>query len=208
MTVSLKVYFRTIRIYVFNGKVMKLKKGQVSNLVFLVVIVVILFTPVGTAVKVWVNRFIAFSPGIIDADDRKLLTDYNWRLEDAVTGDIENLEQMKGEVVLVNLWATWCPPCIAEMPSMQALYDSYGDKVNFLFVTSDKKASVENFMSEHKYTFPVYYERSSIPAELFSRSIPATYLIDKEGRIVIDKTGAADWNSQQVRDQLDFLLKQ
>lgn len=187
---------------------MKLNKSQISNLFFLVFIVVILFTPLGTTVKVWVNRIIAFSPSVVDVDDRIVLTDYDWKLQKANTGTLLNFENTKGNVVLVNLWATWCPPCIAEMPSMQALYEDYGDKVSFLFVTNDKEASVAKFMTENGYSFPVYFERSQTPVELYSRSIPATYLIDKKGNIVIEKTGAADWNSDAVRKQLDLLLLQ
>lgn len=187
---------------------MRIKKGQVSNIVFLIVIIVLLFTPAGTSVKVWINRLMAFSPDIVKTENRIILTDYNWQLENASSGKTYNFTAAKGKVVLVNLWATWCPPCIAEMPGLQALYDDYGDEIEFLFVTNDKRNSVKTFMQKNNYTFPVFYERTTTPSEIYSKTIPATYLIDRKGNIVIDETGAADWNSKEVRNQIEALLKE
>ena len=108
--------------------------------------------------------------------------------------------------MLVNLWATWCPPCIAEMPDLQALYNEYGDRVEFLFVTQENKETVQQFLNKKGYTIPVYIPTSKTPEELSSRSIPATYLIDKKGAIVINKKGAANWDSTSVKEEIERLL--
>ena len=106
----------------------------------------------------------------------------------------------------MNLWATWCPPCIAEMPSMQKIYDAYGDRVVFLLVSNENQEKVTTFLKRKNLSIPSYYPLSSIPKEIASNSIPATYIIDKKGFIVVEKIGAANWNSTSVRKLLDNLL--
>lgn len=184
---------------------MNVSKKQISNTIFILFIIVFLFTPVGFHIKVYLNRFLSFSPSVVTADNQKKLSSYTWNLE-TTNAEFLAFEKLKGEVVIINFWATWCPPCIAEMPSFQKLYDDYGDKVTFLFVALDEKEKVSNFILNKKYTFPIFYERSTRPNLLESPSIPATYVIDTKGRIIVSKTGAANWNSDTFRAVLDTLL--
>ena len=187
---------------------MKISKEQRSNLILLAILVILLFTPIGTTIKVWVNRLIAFSPSVEKVENREILTDYNWTLID-LKGKASSFEEAKGKVVMLNFWATWCAPCIAEMPSMQALYYDYKVKMYFSYVSSDNDIEkVKNFISKNKYTLPVYMPGTFSPKMLESNNIPATFILSKDGSIVIDKVGAADWNSQKVREQLDKLLSQ
>jgi peroxiredoxin len=92
------------------------------------------------------------------------------------------------------------------MPSIQKLYDSYKNEVVFLFVANDKVEKVNSYLKENNYTFPVHFEITNTPAELISSSIPTTFIIDKSGKIVMEKKGAANWNSDKVRAVLDKLL--
>jgi thiol-disulfide isomerase/thioredoxin len=184
---------------------MKITKSKIYNLVFIVFIAALFYPPIGTPIRVLIKRVISFSPSIIDANERKSLDTYNWQLKN-MKGESYDFNSAKDKVVLVNLWATWCPDCIAEMPSLQALYNDYGKKVEFLFVTNDSKEKIEAFMHKKGYNFPVYNESSEIPSVLYSRSIPATYLISKKGEIVISKINAANWNSDTVRNTIDELL--
>jgi thiol-disulfide isomerase/thioredoxin len=156
-------------------------------------------------IKVFFNRMMAFSPSEEDKTERVVLSQYKWNL---VTLDNKqvNFSQSEGKGVVVNLWATWCPPCVAEMPSMQKLYESYGDIVDFYFVTSEASEKPLNFMQKNEYSFPVYRETQATPQVLRSRSIPATYIISKDGTIVIEEKGAANWNSEKVHQVLDALL--
>jgi thiol-disulfide isomerase/thioredoxin len=111
-------------------------------------------------------------------------------------------------VVFINFWATWCPPCIAEMPSIQNLYKDYKDKVEFLLVTNDPYSEINEFLSKNNYDFkilrPVTFNKSVFEVS----TIPRTFLIDKTGKIIIDETGAANWNSDKVRLVIDNLLKE
>ena len=73
-----------------------------------------------------------------------------------IDGQKINLSELKGKVVLLNYWATWCPPCIAEMPDLEELYQAYKTQVDFYFVTNDDPEKVSIFMKKHEYTFPIY----------------------------------------------------
>src|SRR6056297_2244607 len=171
---------------------MKITKEQISNLIWIVAIILIVFTPVGFYPRVWVNKIVAtvISPSTVDEDEQT------------------NLQSKKGEVVLINVWATWCPPCVAELPGFIELYSDYKDKVTFAFVANDEKEKVRAFLKKKGYELPVYFQASGMPQELESRSIPVTYILDKKGNIVVDKTGAANWNSYKTRSLLDELISQ
>lgn len=178
-------------------------KKNWSNILFGIFIVLLLVPQTGTPIKVFVNRLLAFSPGVESADDRVVLQEYNWQLQD-MDGQVVDFKSFKDKKILVNFWATWCPPCIAEMPSMQALYEDYSDKVAFVFVTNDDRAVVAKFINKNGYTFPIYQAVSAAPSELESDALPTTYLINEKGEILIDKTGAANWNSKSVRELLNY----
>ncbi|KAB1067318.1 TlpA family protein disulfide reductase [Tamlana haliotis] len=157
-------------------------------------------------IQIWLNKGLAlFSPSTIDENEQQVLTDYHWVLK-STSGGLVNLENYKGQVILVNFWATWCPPCIAEMPSMQALYKDYKDKVTFVFVSNESPADVQKFLNEKGYTFESYRPTTASPEVFDVTSIPRTFLIDKSGHVIIDKTGAANWSSKEVRKTLDEIL--
>ncbi|MEL4307292.1 TlpA family protein disulfide reductase [Joostella sp. CR20] len=184
---------------------MKITKSQISNLVFLILVAVLLFTPIGTQIKVFITRLIATSPTVNTISKSEQLTNYDWDLRN-LEGEQLSFSSLKNKVVLVNFWATWCPPCIAEMPSLQNLYADYKEEVVFLFVSNEDTAVLEKFMEKHSYNFPVFNVFSEVPKQLVSKSIPATFLISKDGTIVIDEKGAAKWDSEEVRNTIDDLL--
>lgn len=176
-----------------------------SNLLFAVFIILIVIPQTRQPIQIALNRLIAFSPSEINESDREVLKTYNWRLKTGNDTTI-NFTQSKGKVVLINYWATWCAPCLAEMPDLQLLYADYKDKVDFYFITSEDPGDVSSFLEQENYTLPVYYFLSTPPEVLKSSSLPTTFLIDKQGQIIMKKTGAANWNSQTVRTTIDKLL--
>ena len=160
-------------------------------------------------IQIWLHKGLSYinQSTLIDDSERVKIVNTDWQLR-SDNGAILNFESTQGEVVLINFWATWCPPCIAEMPSLQELYNDYGDKVKFLFITDDGFKIINNFKSKRNYTFDVYNSVTEIPKELMTRSIPRTFIINKYNEIVVDETGAVDWNSDNVRSQLDQLLSE
>lgn len=182
------------------------KKSTIQNIAFIIFIALLLFSPLGTFVKVQLNRLLAFSPKTIIASEQKQISSDQWQLIDA-NGKNVSLEQFKGKLIFINFWATWCPPCIAEMPSMQKLYDDYQGKIVFLFVTTDSFEKANAFLIKENLNLPIYQSGTNPPLELESTTIPATYLINQHGNIVVAKIGTADWNSDSFRKNLDELLE-
>ena len=176
-------------------------------MVFVLVVAVLIIPQTRKPIQIFLNKGMALiSPSVESKGQLTALKSYNWKLMDE-TGHVFNFEQIKGKVVLINFWATWCPPCIAEMPGLQKLYNDYHNGIVFLFVTTDRYEVVDEFLKKNAYTFKVYRPLNGEgPFEV--PSIPRTFLIDRKGNIVIDESGAANWNSDKVRTTIDGLLKQ
>ncbi|WP_394746779.1 TlpA family protein disulfide reductase [Spongiimicrobium salis] len=189
----------------------KTTKQKLGNVLFLVAIALILFTPVGFHLRVFTSKLISYTPfatpAELDSEEQTRLASYQWSLLNT-DGQALNLSAEEGKVVFINFWATWCPPCVAEMPDLQELYNAYGDKVSFLFVANDEVDRVNTFMKKKEYSFPVWFSKSNTPIGLEHPTIPTTYLIDKSGNIVLKETMVADWNSEEFKKILDRLLKE
>jgi thiol-disulfide isomerase/thioredoxin len=129
-----------------------------------------------------------------------------------IDGKTHSLAEYRGKVVLVNFWATWCPPCRAEMPSIERLYASMKGKP-FVVLALDQGESVDSvfaFMGQlsPSPTFPVLLDSKSHAAHAFGvMGIPSTYLIDQQGRIVAQAIGGRDYDSATMRTLLDRLMK-
>ena len=111
----------------------------------------------------------------------------------------------KKKLKFINIWATWCGPCIGEMPGMEALYHDYGDKIEFLFVSREELAKIDQFRKQKKFDLP-FYKGDVLPDELKTSGIPATFIVGPDGSVIFKHTGSADWNHKTVRDYLDTLL--
>lgn len=177
-----------------------------SNILFGLLIVLIIIPQTRQPIQVFLNRVIAFSPSEIDESDRETLKNYEWYFKNEDNKTV-NFAQSQEKPVLVNYWATWCAPCIAEMPDLQKLYTDYKDEVDFYFITSEEPKVVRSFLEKENLNLPVYYFLSSPPDMLKSSSLPTTFLIDAEGEIIMKKTGAANWYSKTVRSTIDKLKK-
>lgn len=187
----------------------KKKKGKsfIINTLFVVFLGVLFFTPVGTSIKVWLNRALAMSPSLEKIEDFKSADLTGWTIVNEEGSQLD-LDSLKDKVVIINFWATWCPPCIAEKPSFQELYDDYKNKVVFLFVTNEEAEKVAQFKAKHNYTLPIFFSMNAAPTALYSSSIPATFVLNKKGQIVVKKFRSADWSSSKFRVILDDLLEE
>jgi len=124
-------------------------------------------------------------------------------------GEAVKMADLKGKVVFINFWATWCPPCRAEMPSINVLYDSYKDNPNIVFLIVEiegDKAKAEAFVKEQKLTLPISFPNSDIPKEWLSGSIPSTVILDKEGQVATRHEGMADYSSPEVDKFIQDLI--
>ncbi|MGO2294674.1 TlpA family protein disulfide reductase [Psychroflexus halocasei] len=176
-------------------------KKHWSNILFGLFVILLIIPQTRTPIQVFINKIISFSPSEISEDDRESLKTYNWVLMNERGEDI-NFNQSKDKVVIINYWATWCAPCIAEMPSLQELYTEFKDDVDFYFVTNDDPQKVNTFMSKNDYDMPSYRQRSQAPQILQSSSLPTTYMISKKGEIIMKKIGSANWSSDKVKNTI------
>ncbi|HEU4570334.1 MAG TPA: TlpA disulfide reductase family protein [Gemmatimonadales bacterium] len=133
------------------------------------------------------------------------------RVEVLATGDTVALRDfVAGHVTLVNIWATWCGPCRAEMPSMEALYKDYaarGFKIAAVSIDEGSADPVRAFVRQYALTFDILHDPTgAIQGVYQTTGVPESFLLDRDGRIVARKIGAHDWNSAANRQLLDRLL--
>ena len=187
----------------------QLKKHGFSIL-FYGLLALFLFSP---AAKSWLLKQVV-ATGLLKADiDKakpgKIFQDAgNFSFTDA-TGKSSDLAELKGKVVLINFWASWCPPCRAEMPDLEALYQKLKDdnRIVFLFMNEDedRNKAIEYLKKNHP-TIPLLYATGSVSTEIFSGSLPTTLVINKEQKIVLKKEGIAGYNTEHFIRQLKELL--
>ncbi|QSS97577.1 TlpA family protein disulfide reductase [Psychroflexus sp. ALD_RP9] len=180
-------------------------KRHWSNILFVVILVLLIVPQTRLPIQVALNKLIAFSPSELSQDQQEHISNYDWLLER--DNEKINFSNSKSKVVVINYWATWCGPCIAEMQSLQDLYNRYKENIDFYFITSDDKTKVNTFLKNNNYNLPVYYSLSVPPEKLRSSSLPTTYVVSKQGNIIMYKVGAADWNSESVHNTLNRLIK-
>lgn len=185
----------------------KFKKPSIQNILVLIVVLLLIIPQTRTGIQVAINKISVaiFSPKAFSKEDQTALSPFIYKVQD-MEGNRRGVEIGSGKITFVSYWATWCPPCIAEMPSIQSLYDDYGDKIEFLLITNEDSEIVKKFITKKGFTVPSVNPMMDTPKQLFERSIPTNYIIDQNGSIIIKEQGAADWNSQKVRDVLDGLL--
>src|SRR5690606_25467734 len=128
--------------------------------------------------------------------------DYDFSVKD-LSGKKMNVKDLKGKVIFLNLWATWCGPCRVEMPSIQNLYNSV-DKENVVFIMlsldqEDQHSKIEKFITDKDFTFPVYQPASPLPKLLRVNTIPTTFIIGADGKVKSKKTGMANYDTEEMR---------
>ena len=127
------------------------------------------------------------------------------------TGNITDLSDLKGKVVFINFWATWCPPCIAEMPSINKLQEKFKDNEDFLVLMVDADNQPDKaikFMAKRNYNLKVFTPASQIPTELLGNALPTTVLLNKKGETVFKHEGGADYTNQEFIKFIETLLKE
>jgi len=127
-------------------------------------------------------------------------------------GGTVRLADFQGQVIFLNFWATWCPPCREEMPAMERLYrklKAKGFVVLAVSIDTDGEAAVVAFLREHGLTYPVALDPTMEVARLYTvRALPSTYLIDRKGRIAAMALGAREWDGPEAVALMEALLAQ
>src|SRR5690554_54192 len=207
----------------------KIKRSHIISAVLLVFVALMLFSPDS---KAWVTRGLMkvglFRPNLETPKDSEKATmgqstsiqaarpaeaGVGNGLASVYFSDSNGFEvdaaNQNGKVVFINFWAPWCPPCIAEMPSIVKLSEHFKDHEDVVFIIADVDRDLVKagaFMTKRKFNLPVHIPMSTIPEHWLGRSIPTTVILDKNGLIAARHEGAADYGRQEVFDFIEELL--
>lgn len=122
-------------------------------------------------------------------------------------GQAINLQKFQGKVLFVNLWATWCPPCLAEMPNIDQLYQEMDpQEIAFAMIATDRDfAKAVAHVADKGFRFPIYRIGGNWPTALQSSTLPTTFVIDRNGQLVLQRRGMAQYNSRKFKNFLQSL---
>lgn len=140
----------------------------------------------------------------------RLQQDYDVLFENSNGEDI-NLSNLKGKVVVINYWAKWCMPCLAEMPGLNQLYLDMRENRNIIFMAVDMDGNAvkgEHFMKKRKYSIPVYCIKTELPVDLQTKSIPTTIILDRKGLLVNKHVGGMNFKSTKFKEALQQLSEE
>jgi thiol-disulfide isomerase/thioredoxin len=162
------------------------------------------FTPQGTSVVGFLQRGLLATglirPDIEFAETNDVHANYDVELE-TLAGESVSMASMRGQVIFMNIWATWCAPCLAEMPYIQNLFDDVAsDDIVFVMISADESAETARRYIERKgYTFPVYRLRSPLPEPYTSTTLPTTYVISADGELATIHAGMSNVDTAEFR---------
>ncbi|GAB3665575.1 hypothetical protein GCM10028791_41350 [Echinicola sediminis] len=187
---------------------MNWKKELKSWGIILSIFGVLYFTGWHTAV-IGKIQSVVLSTGLIkpDVEDPAAFEDFDYAIKfKDLNGKLVDMESYKGKTVFINLWATWCPPCRAEMPHISSLYEKLQEEkdIAFLMVSLDEKVEkAQKYIDNKAYTFPVVHASYGLTSVLTSQSIPTTLVVSPEGKVVFRHEGMSNFDTEEFRD---FLL--
>jgi len=186
---------------------MKKKPFSLSTILFVGCIVLLLVPQTRKPIQVALSklRVAVWSPGVLNTNEQTQLPPFIYKVR-SLDGEALGVDIGIGTVTFISYWATWCPPCIAELPGIQKFYEAYGDRVQFLLITNETPEVVQRFLDQKNYDLPVVFPRMQPPKALYEPSIPTNYLIDQHGNIIIKEKGASNWNSDRVREVLEDVI--
>ncbi len=126
----------------------------------------------------------------------------------ALDGRVESFAESRGMVRIVNVWATWCRPCVLELPSLAAMADSLkGEGVRVYAIAADRPDRVRRFLGRGVATPPIWFEKDRLPRQWGKWAMPTTWVIDGDDRLLHVHYGAASWNDEQVLADLRRLIR-
>ena len=132
--------------------------------------------------------------------------DYDWTVR-PLDGDPIELEAFRGDVLFINLWASWCTPCVREMATIERLAARLADtEVRFLIVAAEGERAVRRHLRRYPYDLPIYLEVDPMPPEFGLRGLPTSWIVDREGRIMVLRHGEAVWDTDDVERFVRALL--
>lgn len=195
-----------------NPKFKKAALAMKPWAIFIGIFLLLKVTGLGNGIS-YLTQSALLKAGVMDiepqSDDAKEQAfSYDFTVKD-LEGKKLDMKDLKGKVIFLNLWATWCGPCRVEMPSIQNLYNSMDkEKVAFVMLSLDDegdKAKISQFINGKNFTFPVYQPATPLPKQLRVTTIPTTFIVSPDGTIKSKKVGMANYDTQEMREFLKGL---
>ena len=178
---------------------------------FLMVLSLVVLT-VSPSAKSWVMQQL-LSTGVFNVDiNKESVSNTPANTSFSFTnsqGIVTSTASLKGKVVFINFWASWCPPCRAEMPSLNELYNKLKDDDLFVFLfinEDDDNMKAKQYLDKSRYDIPLFRRSGNVPPEIFNGTLPTSVVLNKEGKIVFHHTGMAGYNTDHFIQQLKELL--
>ncbi|MBL4676619.1 MAG: TlpA family protein disulfide reductase [Mucilaginibacter sp.] len=186
----------------------KKRLSYIYNGLFIAALLIILFVP---AVKITLIQGLMkiglFRPDVVKTQTNVALPSLTLEYPDGRKAELQNL---KGKVVFMNFWATWCPPCIAEMPSINELQQQLKADTNIVFLMIDADHDFNKsvpFMQKHGFSLPLVQVNSYVPDQILNNTLPTTAIFDKNGKMVFHHEGMADYGNDKIADYIKGLAK-
>ncbi len=188
----------------------KLKKSLVEYSILGAVMLTLFLTGLHTEVFGFLQRGLLatglMNPDVELREDTKgepanTKADYKLNLLNS-KGEHVSLEQFRGKVVFLNIWATWCPPCVAEMPGINKLFNELIDDKDIVFLmlsVDDDFSKAKRFKERKGFDFEVFEAVGRVPQMYHSQSIPTTYVINAKGELVLTHMGMADYHTPEFK---------
>ncbi len=177
-------------------------------------LVIILFLRVTGLISYvsYASNWMILQSGIKDAtderDDKENEFNFNFDIQD-LAGNKVGFDQFRGKVIFLNLWATWCGPCRAEMAGIQKLYENVDkEKITFIMLSLDRdtdKQKVISYLQKRKFTFQGFMPSGYLPDQLKVPSIPTTFIISKDGKVVRKEVGSMRYDTPKFQKFLEGL---
>lgn len=183
-------------------------KKYLLNALFVGLLLLILFVPSAKALVIRGLMEIGLFSADVNTETPTAQADLSAiKFKDA-KGKTLSLADLEGKVIFLNFWATWCPPCLAEMPSVNKLYEKYKNDREVVFILVDADSDFtksQAYMDRKKYALPVYAFASNLPETIFKGNLPTTIVFDKKGRLSYRGEGAANYASAKFMDFIEQL---
>ncbi len=127
-----------------------------------------------------------------------------------LSGDSATLETYKGEFVLLNFWATWCPPCLEEMPYIEEVYQKYKDRgFTVVAISSDEEGetAVAPFIEKLSLTFPVLLDTDKAVSSVYgAHNLPMSFILNRDGEVIAGAVGERNWSGEEALSVLDEII--
>lgn len=180
-----------------------------KNIIYIILILVLSAFVLIKPLRDFVTEQIAMSPTVEKINNDTMLSDTVLDVDlKGINTSSTNLKNLRGKVLFLNFWGTWCPPCRTEWPTIQKLYDLRKDKLEFaLIAMQDQEDAVMKFLKENNYTVPVYIAESPLDPKILPSAFPTTYLVAKDGRILKKEDSSIDWSKESILEFIDNVTK-